>query len=203
MPDLQGHQTAYSQDRGRPESEPDPDRDIELELCALDLEDSDHQDITVQVGTVGHVLCFSVNNVCLSPLLRLSGVSRLDHPTVSGCFPPPPASLLLSPSRFSCGGAPPNGGSFDRKDRRAPAEKDGVQVNNHEPVVFFASMTWLVLPLSHSLLPLLLSSRKSIPPGGLVSGGLGVGKLVLRAGPPRLVDACPEAPVTEMLLNGS
>lgn len=58
MPDLQGHQTAYSQDRGRPESEPDPDRDIELELCALDLEDSDHQDITAQVGKMDHVLRF-------------------------------------------------------------------------------------------------------------------------------------------------
>ncbi|XP_034752331.1 roquin-2 isoform X1 [Etheostoma cragini] len=43
--DLQVCQTAYSRDRGQAESEPDPDRDIELELCALDLEDSDHQDI--------------------------------------------------------------------------------------------------------------------------------------------------------------
>lgn len=67
---------------------------------------------------------------CLSPHLCLSGVSRLGHPTVSGCFPPPPTSLLLSPPLFSCGGAPPHRGSFDRKDRRSPAEKDGVQVNN-------------------------------------------------------------------------
>lgn len=48
--DLQAHQNAYSRDRSRAESEPDPDRDIELELCALDMEDSDHQEIKSQVG---------------------------------------------------------------------------------------------------------------------------------------------------------
>lgn len=47
--DLQARQTAYSRDRGRAESEPDPERDIELELCALDMEDSDHQEIKSQV----------------------------------------------------------------------------------------------------------------------------------------------------------
>lgn len=59
----------------------------------------------------------------------------------------------------------------------------------------------------HSFLPSSLSLRKSLSPGGLVSGGLGVGKLVLRTGPPRLGDtstrAYPETPGTEMLLNGS
>lgn len=52
-----------------------------------------------------------------------------------------------------------------------------------------------------------MAFRKSLSPGGLVSGGLGIGKLVLRTGPPRLGDAstrtCPETPGTEMLLNGS
>ncbi|XP_062290860.1 roquin-2 [Scomber scombrus] len=52
-----------------------------------------------------------------------------------------------------------------------------------------------------------MAFRKSLSPGGLVSGGLGVGKLVLRTGPPRLGDSstrvCPETPGTEMLLNGS
>lgn len=50
MSDLQVCQTAYNRDRGQAESEPDPDRDIELELCALDLEDSDPQDIKSPVG---------------------------------------------------------------------------------------------------------------------------------------------------------
>lgn len=50
--DLQAHQTAYGQDRHRAESEPDPGRDIELELRALDLEDSDHQEIKSQVGMI-------------------------------------------------------------------------------------------------------------------------------------------------------
>ncbi|KAM3873804.1 roquin-2 [Diretmus argenteus] len=52
-----------------------------------------------------------------------------------------------------------------------------------------------------------MAFRKSLSPGGLVSGGLGVGKLVMRTGPPRLGDTttrgCPETPGTEMLLNGS
>lgn len=47
--ELQSHAAAYSRDRSRAESEPDPDRDIELELRALDLEDSDHQEIKSQV----------------------------------------------------------------------------------------------------------------------------------------------------------
>lgn len=41
--DLQAHQD-------QAENELDPDRDIELELCALDMEDSDHQEIKSQVG---------------------------------------------------------------------------------------------------------------------------------------------------------
>lgn len=41
-----------------------------------------------------------------------------------------------------------------------------------------------------------------------MSGGLGVGKLLMRTGPRRMGDGastrvCPETPVTEMLLNGS
>lgn len=50
--DLQAHRAACSHNRARAESEPDPGRDIELELCALDLEDSDHQEITTQVGRI-------------------------------------------------------------------------------------------------------------------------------------------------------
>uniref|UniRef100_A0A1A8F014 RING-type E3 ubiquitin transferase n=4 Tax=Nothobranchius TaxID=28779 RepID=A0A1A8F014_9TELE len=52
-----------------------------------------------------------------------------------------------------------------------------------------------------------MAFRKSMSPGGLASGGLGIGKLVLRTGPPQLGSAsnrvCPETPGTEMLLNGS
>ncbi|XP_037340421.2 roquin-2 isoform X1 [Pungitius pungitius] len=52
-----------------------------------------------------------------------------------------------------------------------------------------------------------MALRRSLSPGGLVSGGLSVGRLVLRAGPQRPGDAAararPEAPGTEMLLNGS
>lgn len=143
--------------------------------------------------------------------LILSGVFRPGHPTVSGCFPPPPATLLLSPPLFSCGGAPPNRGSFDRKDGRSPAEKDGLQVIYHGNRCFTGSPSVRVVfdltltSLCHSFLPVFLLPRKSLSPGGLVSGGLG--KLVLRTGPPRLGDAstraCPETPGTEMLLNGS
>lgn len=50
--ELQTHnQSVYSLDRERlSESETEPDRDIELELCALDLEDSDQQDVKSQDG---------------------------------------------------------------------------------------------------------------------------------------------------------
>uniref|UniRef100_A0A8C6UA44 Ring finger and CCCH-type domains 2 n=1 Tax=Neogobius melanostomus TaxID=47308 RepID=A0A8C6UA44_9GOBI len=52
-----------------------------------------------------------------------------------------------------------------------------------------------------------MAFRKSISPSGLVSGGLNVGKLMLRAGPPILSDTssctCPEMPMSEVLLNGS
>uniref|UniRef100_A0A1A8PRC0 Ring finger and CCCH-type domains 2 n=3 Tax=Nothobranchius rachovii TaxID=451742 RepID=A0A1A8PRC0_9TELE len=52
-----------------------------------------------------------------------------------------------------------------------------------------------------------MAFRKSMSPGGLASGGLGIGKLVLRTGPPQLGNAsnrvCSETPGTEMLLNGS
>uniref|UniRef100_A0A3Q3LCT0 RING-type E3 ubiquitin transferase n=1 Tax=Labrus bergylta TaxID=56723 RepID=A0A3Q3LCT0_9LABR len=126
--DLQTHQTVYSQDQDRAESESDPGRDIELELCALDMEDSDPQEIKSQV----------------SP-----------------------------------------------------------RTNTHTRHSFLLSS----LP---SLFPsiLCLFSRKSLSPGGLVSGGLGVCKLLMRTGPPRLGDTtatrvCPETSVTGMLLNGS
>lgn len=66
------------------------------------------------------------------------------------------------------------------------------------------SRAWLS-PSAHAFLPGF--SRKSLSPGRLASGGLGVGKLVLQSGAPRLEDAstlaCPETPVTEMLLDVS
>lgn len=90
MSDLQTHQTAYNHDRERVcnqvESEPDPDRDIELELCALDLEDSDHQEIksqdsldlaTPQSQDASHLL----PPPCSSPLLS-SPVE--EHPQAEG-----------------------------------------------------------------------------------------------------------------------
>ncbi|TNN65073.1 Roquin-2 [Liparis tanakae] len=154
--DLQALQTAaYSRDRGRDrgraESEPDPERDIELELCALDLEDSDQQEIksqesldlaTLQSQDASHLL----PSLCSSPLLS-SPVE--EHPHTEGPMTEKMDAHLLKKMAF----------------------------------------------------------RKSLSPGGLVSGGLGVGRLVLRTGPPRLGDtstrACPETPGTEMLLNGS
>ncbi|XP_034403230.1 roquin-2 isoform X2 [Cyclopterus lumpus] len=152
--DLQALQTAaYGRDRdqGRAESEPDPERDIELELCALDLEDSDHQEIksqesldlaTLQSQDASHLL----PSLCSSPLLS-SPVE--EHPHTEGPLTEKMDAHLLKKMAF----------------------------------------------------------RKSLSPGGLVSGGLGVGRLVLRTGPPRLGDtstrACPETPGTEMLLNGS
>ncbi|XP_056875478.1 roquin-2 isoform X4 [Takifugu flavidus] len=52
-----------------------------------------------------------------------------------------------------------------------------------------------------------MAFRKSLSPGRLASGGLGVGKLVLQSGSARLEGAstlaCPETPVTEMLLDVS
>ncbi|KAM4527824.1 roquin-2 isoform 3-T7 [Odontesthes bonariensis] len=147
--DLQAHRTAFSQNRERAESEPDPDRDIELELRALDMEDSDHQDIKSQDS------------------LDLATPQSQD---ASHLLPPPCSSPLL----------------------QSPAEEhpqtEGLMTEKMD---------------AHLLKK--MAFRKSLSPGGLVSGGLGIGKLVLRAGPPRLGDAstraCPETP--EMLLNGS
>ncbi|XP_069559170.1 roquin-2 isoform X1 [Brachyistius frenatus] len=149
--DLQAHHSAFSQDRDRAESEPEPDRDIELELCALDMEDSDHQEIksqesldlaTPQSQDASHLL----RPPCSSPLLS-SPVE--DHPQTEGLSTEKMDAHLLKKMAF----------------------------------------------------------RKSLSPGGLVSGGLGIGKLVLRTGPPRLGDtsnrACPKTPGTEMLLNGN
>ena len=135
--------------------------------------------------------------------LCLSGLFRPGCPTVSACFPLPPSTLLLSPPLFSCGGKLPNRRSSDRKDGHSPAEKDGLQVNYCGDWCFkVSSLVRIVLDFK-----LFLLSRKSLSPGGLVSGGLGVGKLVLRTGSPRLGDpstrACPETPGTEMLLNRS
>lgn len=149
--DLQGHQTAFSRDQDRMDSEPDPDRDIELELCALDMEDSDHQEIKSQES------------------LDLATSQSQDS---SHLLPPACSSPLLSPP---------------------------VEEHSHNEGLSAEKMD------SHLLKK--MAFRKSMSPGGLVSGGLGIGKLVLRTGPPRLGEAsplaCPETPGTEMLLNGS
>ncbi|KAG7499070.1 roquin-2 isoform X1 [Solea senegalensis] len=149
--DLKAHQTTYIQDQDRVESQSDPDRDIELELCALDMEDSDHQEIKPQ------------------ELLDLVTPQSQDS---SRLLPPPCSSPLLS----------------------SPVEEHPQTEG----------------PLTEKMDAHLLKKmafRKSLSPGGLVSGGLGVGKLVLRTGPPQLGDtstrACPETHGTEMLLNGS
>lgn len=52
--DLRARQNAYG--RGRAESEPDPDRDIELELRALDMEDSDPQELKSQVSVGVYII---------------------------------------------------------------------------------------------------------------------------------------------------
>lgn len=149
--DLQAHQTVYSRDRSRAESEPDPDRDIELELCALDMEDSEHQEIKSQES------------------LDLTSPQSQD---ASHLLQPPCSSPLLS----------------------SPVEEN--------PQTEGPSTEKMDAHLLKKM-----AFRKSLSPGGLVSGGLGVGKLVMRTGPPRLGDTsartCSETPVTEMLLNGS
>lgn len=139
MSELHARQTAFGQDRDRAESEPDPSRDIELELCALDMEDSDHQDVKSQVcmkvyrtnRTDGSMMDLEMENLLITCCCRLclAGVFRSGHPTVSGCLPPPPTSLLISPPLVPRGGAPPNRQSFRRKDGCSPVEKDGLQVN--------------------------------------------------------------------------
>lgn len=149
--DLQTRQTVFSQDRDQAESESDPGRDIELELCALDMEDSDHQEIKSQDS------------------LDLNTQQSQD---ASNLLPPSCSSSLLS----------------------SPVEEPSQSED----------------PSTEKLDPHLLKKmafRKSLSPGGLVSGGLGVGKLLLRTGPPSLGDttstrACPETSVAEMLLNG-
>ncbi|XP_026195071.1 roquin-2 isoform X4 [Anabas testudineus] len=147
--DLQAHQNAYGRDRT--ESEPDPDRDIELELCALDMEDSDHQEVKSQDS------------------LDLATPQSQD---ASHILPPPCTSPLL-PS------------PVEEHPQTQGASSEKMDAHLLKKMAF----------------------RKSLSPGVLVSGGLGVGKLVLRAGPPRLGDtstrACPDTPGTEMLLNGS
>ncbi|KAM6902410.1 roquin-2 isoform 1-T2 [Xenentodon cancila] len=149
--DLQAQQTAFSQGRDRDESEADPNRDIELELRALDMEDSDQQEIKSQeslhlVNPQSQDATHLLSAPCSSPL-RSTSVE--EHLQTEGLAAEKMDAHLLKKMAF----------------------------------------------------------RKSLSPGGLVSGGLGIGKLVLRTGPPRLGDAstrtCPEPPGTEMLLNGS
>lgn len=108
--DLQTHQTAYSRDRSRTESEPDPDRDIELELCALDMEDSDHQEIKSQVGMIKSdinqseilqyhciemfkIIAFFFFFIILQESLDLATPQSQD---ASHLLPPPCSSPLLS-----------------------------------------------------------------------------------------------------------
>ncbi|XP_049594947.1 roquin-2 isoform X2 [Syngnathus scovelli] len=133
----QSHQTAFSQDREHKESE----RDIELELCALDMEDTEPQDIKSQDS------------------LELAYSEDASH------LLPPNCSSPLEEQHAE--DLPP-----DRMD------------------------TYLLKKMAF---------RKSLSPVGLVSGGLAVGKLVLRTGTPRPGggDSCPETPGAEMLLSGS
>ncbi|XP_041826164.1 roquin-2 isoform X2 [Melanotaenia boesemani] len=149
--DLQAHQAAFSHNQDRAESEPDPGRDIELELRALDMEDSDHQEIKSQES------------------LDLASPRSQE---ASHLLPPPHSSPLLSSST------------------EEHTQTEGLMTEKMD-VHLLKKMAF----------------RKSLSPGGLVSGGLGIGKLVLRTGPPRQGDtstrACPETPGTEMLLNGS
>lgn len=144
--DLQAHRTTFSQDQDRAESESDPDRDIELELCALDMEDSDQQEIKSQES------------------LDLVTPQSQD------------ASLLLSP---------PCSSTLISSPAAEHPQTESEKMDAH--------------------LLKKMAFRKSLSPGGLVSGGLGIAKL--QVGPPRLGDtstrACPETPGPEMLLNGS
>ncbi|KAM3599288.1 uncharacterized protein V6R79_003243 [Siganus canaliculatus] len=150
VPDRPPRHTTYSQDQVQAESDPEPDRDIELELCALDLEDSDHQEVKSQES-----------------LDLATGQSQ----DASHLLPPCSSPLVSSP--------------VEEHPRTESTSSEKMDAHLLKKMAF----------------------RKSLSPGGLVSGGLGVGKLVLRTGPPRLGDtaarACPEMPVTEMLLNGS
>ncbi|XP_019727555.1 roquin-2 isoform X2 [Hippocampus comes] len=147
----ESHQTTFSQDRDCDKSEPGPERDIELELRALDLEDSEPQDITSQ-DSLELAAPYSED------------ASHLLAPTCS-------SSLLSSPLKEHHA----EDTSMDKMD------------------------TYLLKKMAF---------RKSLSPIGLVSGGLAVGKLVLRTGTPRpggdsSPRSCPEAPGTEMLLSGS
>lgn len=144
--ELQPRRCVYGLDEERLcESEPEPDRDIELELCALDMEDSDQQDVKSQD----------------SESVDLASPQTQDHLHTPSC--PSPVE--------------------ERPHNEIPLEK----IDSH--------------------LLKKMAFRKSLSPGGFVSGGLGMGKLVLRAGPSHLGDtssrACSEMPVTEVLLNGS
>uniref|UniRef100_A0A3B4BMR6 RING-type E3 ubiquitin transferase n=1 Tax=Periophthalmus magnuspinnatus TaxID=409849 RepID=A0A3B4BMR6_9GOBI len=144
------YQTVYGLDEERLcESEPEPDRDIELELCALDMDDIDQQDESIDLA---------------SP----QSDETSQH--------------LLSPSCPS----PQLTSSIEERPKTDISLPDKMDIHLLKKMAF----------------------RKSVSPGGIVSGGLSVGKLVLRTGPPHLGDssscACSEIPVTTaVLLNGS
>ncbi|XP_057674527.1 roquin-2 isoform X2 [Corythoichthys intestinalis] len=147
--DQQSHQTSFSQDQ---ESEASSERDIELELCALDMEDSDPQDIRSK-DSMELATPYSEDSSLLLPR-------------------PCPSPLRSSPLEEQNPAVEP---STDKMD------------------------AYLLKKMAF---------RKSLSPVGLPSGGLAVGKLVLRTGTPRPSDessprSCPKTHGAEMLLSGS
>lgn len=167
-----------------------------------------------------------LNHISVIPLrFCFLGISRSAQSTISGWFPPPPTSLLISPALLLCRGTSPDWRSHNRKDGCSSSEKDGLQVNYHlvlqDRLAFsclcehwltisgFLILSFLLtfLPSPLYLFYFILFFRKSLSPVGLTSGCLGIGKLVLRHGPPQLggasTRACPETPGTEMALNES
>lgn len=82
--DLQAHQTAYSQDQARAESEPDPGRDIELELCALDLEDSDQQEISQESLDMATSQSQDASHLLPPPRSPLLTSPVEEHPQIEG-----------------------------------------------------------------------------------------------------------------------
>lgn len=101
MSDLQARQTAYSQDQARAGSEADPGRDIELELCALDLEDSDQQEISQESLDMAASQSQDASHLlpppCSSPLLS-SPVE--EHPQTEGPLTEKMAPHLLKKMAF-------------------------------------------------------------------------------------------------------
>lgn len=149
------HQTGYVLDEERlGETESEPDRDIELELCALDMEDTDQQDVKSQDS----------EPVDLASPPQIKDTSHL----LSASCPSP---LCSSPA--------------EEHPQTEVSSSDKIDILLHKKMAF----------------------RKSVSPGGLVSGGLSMGNLILRTGPPHLGDTssctCSEMSGTEVLLNGS